>query len=471
MDAAQRSVLELLGDRVLDDENLPEQVAELVLAAFEGEQQLGAAIRGEPAAHATERPACGGTAPEVYLGAIHAEGFRGVGPAAVLRLQPGPGLTLVTGRNGSGKSSFAEAAELVLTGANKRWSGRTSVWREGWRNLHNDGSAMIAVDLVTAGEPGVLTLRRDWAVDDDLDAGTSTMQRAGEKRLPLSAPEWTAALETYRPFLSYSELGALIDGKPSELYDALYRLLGLDALTEAQKTLRDQHKRLQDAARRMQESRRALAVDLAEVDDERARRAATLLARQRADLTAIANLALGSDRDATELTALRAIATMRMPDGEAVTAATTRLRQSIAAAAESSTETAATASSTAELLRAAMRHRDGHDETCPVCRIGMLDERWQAEAERRAGELERAATRLRTAAADVATALASAKGLVTTTPQALRHAPAGLDITGAHELWQRWEATLAVTEPAAVADALDAVFAELAPVVAETIRA
>ncbi|MGH3437923.1 MAG: AAA family ATPase, partial [Sciscionella sp.] len=42
---------------------------------------------------------------------------------------------------------------------------------------------------------------------------------------------------------------------------------------------------------------------------------------------------------------------------------------------------------------------------------------------------------------------------------------------GAHELWQRWEATLAVTEPAAVADALDAVFAELAPVVAETIRA
>ena len=49
-------------------------------------------------------------------------------------------LTLVVGRNGSGKSSFAEAAELALTGVTRRWEGRAAVWREGWRNLH-DGSA------------------------------------------------------------------------------------------------------------------------------------------------------------------------------------------------------------------------------------------------------------------------------------------------------------------------------------------
>jgi hypothetical protein len=49
---------------------------------------------------------------------------RGVGPATTLEVEPGPGLTLVVGRNGSGKSSFAEALELLLTGDSWRWRGR-----------------------------------------------------------------------------------------------------------------------------------------------------------------------------------------------------------------------------------------------------------------------------------------------------------------------------------------------------------
>ena len=47
---------------------------------------------------------------------ITVEGFRGIGPRRSLRLTPGPGLTLVVGRNGSGKSSFAEGVEILLTG-------------------------------------------------------------------------------------------------------------------------------------------------------------------------------------------------------------------------------------------------------------------------------------------------------------------------------------------------------------------
>ena len=72
-----------------------------------------------------------------YLKAITVQGFRGISPKITLTLQPGPGLTVVTGRNGSGKSSFAEAAELALTGENKRWSDRTAMWKDGWRNLHD----------------------------------------------------------------------------------------------------------------------------------------------------------------------------------------------------------------------------------------------------------------------------------------------------------------------------------------------
>ena len=44
-------------------------------------------------------------------------------PRACVRgseVEPGPGLTLVVGRNGSGKSSFAEGIEVALTGHNER---------------------------------------------------------------------------------------------------------------------------------------------------------------------------------------------------------------------------------------------------------------------------------------------------------------------------------------------------------------
>jgi hypothetical protein len=127
----------LLLDR-LAGSDLPAGVGDLVVAALRGDDDLAAAL----SADGYTRPAPPEPAPDTgealgtYVKSIRARGFRGIGPQANLRLPPGPGLTLVTGRNGSGKSSFAEAAELALTGDNKRWAGRTAVWREGWRNLH-----------------------------------------------------------------------------------------------------------------------------------------------------------------------------------------------------------------------------------------------------------------------------------------------------------------------------------------------
>jgi DNA repair exonuclease SbcCD ATPase subunit len=90
--------------------------------------------------------------PGTYLRSVTVTGFRGIGPQTSLELQPGPGLTLVVGRNGSGKSSFAEAAEIALTGTNARWRDRSSVWREGWRNLHRgDAQPSVQVDLHVDG--------------------------------------------------------------------------------------------------------------------------------------------------------------------------------------------------------------------------------------------------------------------------------------------------------------------------------
>ena len=42
----------------------------------------------------------------------------------------------MVGRNGSGTSSFAEGAEVLLTGTRLLWDGRTKAWKLGWRYGH-----------------------------------------------------------------------------------------------------------------------------------------------------------------------------------------------------------------------------------------------------------------------------------------------------------------------------------------------
>ncbi|MGC5012314.1 AAA family ATPase [Streptosporangium sp. DT93] len=71
---------------------------------------------GEPSPAGSASPA------GIYLQSITVAGFRGIGRPARLRLTRGNGLIVVTGRDGSGKSSFAEAVELALTGQNSRWN-------------------------------------------------------------------------------------------------------------------------------------------------------------------------------------------------------------------------------------------------------------------------------------------------------------------------------------------------------------
>lgn len=111
-DATSASVETLTCDR-LADADLPNPITDLIMAALLGDADLNAVLN----ASGGERPlrwpgaAAAGAPSSMYLQSVTVQGFRGIGAEARLRLQPGPGLTLVVGRNGSGKSSFAEAAE------------------------------------------------------------------------------------------------------------------------------------------------------------------------------------------------------------------------------------------------------------------------------------------------------------------------------------------------------------------------
>ena len=142
----------------------------LILAALDSPDTLEGCLAGTqsltPPTRARKTSATADTKPAseppgVYLGAITVSGFRGIGPATTLPLQPGPGLTLVVGRNGSGKSSFAEGAEVLLTGTSLRWEGRTKAWKLGWHNLHQAHTASVSADLLVEGD-GPLTATRTW---------------------------------------------------------------------------------------------------------------------------------------------------------------------------------------------------------------------------------------------------------------------------------------------------------------------
>src|SRR3984957_3916597 len=214
--------------RCLEEFPLSEQATDLLLAALEGDESLSAQLGGQaqPRSKATDittAPAPAGA----YLQSLTVSGFRGIGVAATLKVMPRPGLTLVVGRNGSGKSSFAEALEVLLTGDLRRWEKLPAVWRQGWRSMHCPDQARIMAEFVIEGT-GPAKAQRIWPKGADFAGSTVTAQVAGEKQAGIERLGWISALTDYRPFLSHSELEAFF-GRPSGLYELLSSLLGLEA--------------------------------------------------------------------------------------------------------------------------------------------------------------------------------------------------------------------------------------------------
>jgi hypothetical protein len=99
-DPSDGTVDQLIVDH-LDHAALPETAEDLIVAALLGDEHLADVLGGtapqrpQPAAADTGASQPIGT----YLANIEVTGFRGIGPTATLNLIPGPGLTIVTGRN------------------------------------------------------------------------------------------------------------------------------------------------------------------------------------------------------------------------------------------------------------------------------------------------------------------------------------------------------------------------------------
>ena len=425
----------------------------LVLAALDGPEALNGYLdshaepsRPEPLPEAEKNREPLGA----YLKAITVEGFRGIGQKTTLDLPPGPGLTLVVGRNGSGKSSFAEGLELLVTGESYRWAKRAKVWQQGWRNLHHKPAAIDAEFLVE-GEKGSTVLATRWTDEADLAAAETYAQIHGKPRMEPEELGWKEALATYRPFLSYNELGSMLDEGPSKLFDALSAILGLGELNEAQELLAEARKAREKAHKDAGQSRDQIVGLLRPMDDERARTLVTAMERKDwgvSEAEAVLAQSVTGSAGESDIRALQQIASLAAPSQEVVTTIARELREAHERVKATAGTLAGRSKDLAEVLDQALRFHTAHgDGDCPVCgQKAALSGPWHEHQAKEVKSLRDAAKEA-TGAHDAATAARrKALALPSPTAESLTQATGlGLDAAAATQALDQWRAGLATT--------------------------
>jgi ABC-type hemin transport system ATPase subunit len=427
----------------LKESPLEEQATDLLLAAFESEESLSAQLGGQAAARPSgDRAVVAPPEPAgAYLRSLTVSGFRGIGKPATLSLQPGPGLTVVVGRNGSGKSSFAEALEVLLTGELRRWEKLSAVWRQGWRNMHQPDHAEITAEFLVQ-DAGPAVVQRTWPAGADFAGSSVFAQVAGQKRAGLERLGWSVALADYRPFLAHSELEAFF-GSPSGLYELLASVLGLEDLTTAAARLAQARLARDSAFKAVKKSLPALLVLLEDAGDERAGVCLEALGGRTWDLAGARRAATGVQvaADGGELDRLRRLAQLTVPAEDDVRDAAAALRDAASGLDAVAGSPAGRARALAGLLTAALQHHEAHgDGDCPVCgRSGALTAQWRQATEQevaRLGDEARAAEAAERAGAE---ARRRAVALLQPAPPVLsEEPPMGLDPGPARAAWLSW---------------------------------
>lgn len=381
-----------------------------------------------------------------FLTGVSVTGFRGIGPSAELHVSPGPGLTLVIGRNGTGKSSFAEGLEFALTGQNSRWDKKAKEWENGWRNLHHEGPPSIEARFVVDGLAGEARVSRRWAeADASLEAHAFETEVSGERTDGLQALAWDAPIETHRPLLSHGQLGEIVERGPSARFDAMAAGLGLEQITEAREELRQ--RRLTDDATvsGARDTLEPILQDLQQSADERAQRCFEALSTEPWNLSGVGDVLSGAldEEGDRPLKVLRGLIALERPSLEE----TERLCEQLAVAQRGldavEGSDAAQAQRLARTLAAALSaHEHDGDQPCPVCRQGSLDAAWASEAREQLKTLRREARAVRDAQAARDKALDAVTQFCTKAPRVLAQAEGvGVDASSTSAAWRSWAGT------------------------------
>lgn len=192
---------------ISQDDRLSTEEKQVLLSALPGPSNV------QPVAESPSSQIATKSQPRVYLASISVEGFRGIGSRrATLSLESQAGLTLIYGVNGSGKSTFVEALDILLTGSTARFAGRGREWRSAWANAHSPDRGRLDAEFVVEDRDTQRdTLTCDWTATNLLataDEKDTFLRESIRKIADLPVAD---ALEEFRPILGYGELGPLFD--------------------------------------------------------------------------------------------------------------------------------------------------------------------------------------------------------------------------------------------------------------------
>jgi recombinational DNA repair ATPase RecF len=451
-------------DRLSTEDHLKKNWAGLVLAACDDREAADALLLNVKATAKPDSKEPSSSHVGAYLTSLTVEGFRGIGPKQSLSITPGPGLTIVVGRNGSGKSSFAEALEVLLTGDNRRWADRSKIWKEGWRNLHQNHPAAIEGEMVLEGG-GKTTVSCSWDEDSALEAQKVIVQPKGKTKTTLQAIGWSDAMKSYRPFLSYNELGSMLDEGPSKLYDALSQVLGLEDLVHALTVLADcrleRQKSLDIADAAREQLVEQLRTMIAEEPDDRASACLDALTQKNWGLTAAEAIvgAAAVPVATQDISVLSRAVALDAGDPGSITDAVKALRAAHQKVAALTGSDADEARQIASLLDAALAMHANHgDQVCPVCKGKPgLTAKWAESSRKEIERLKKAAAASDMAHREADSARRKALELLPAPPKLLTQLfDIGVDgLADARVQWTNWHAGSALTDLGALADHLE----------------
>ena len=376
-----------------------EEIRRLVLAALEGEDAIEKVLAGEEEVLAGESVETSETAPDneeqvspVYLRDITVSGFRGIGPETTLEISPGPGLTVVVGRNGSGKSSFSEALEVLLTGDSYRWMDKPKSWERGWKNLHQGDNPKIIAHFQVEGMNEQTVIQRIWDHSSKLEESKFSVQHNGHSHSSLAEIGWEKPLDIYRPILSYNELSRIYYSRPIDFYNILSRVLGLEELSYAIDELSKTRSRRGDEKKIIKQLKENIVPKLNELDDEIAKKVSDMISGSNWDWGTIEKIIDNEELDSSYSNLRELQEKISIPDKEQVTKVVNNLNDARISLANLSGTESEQAEQLVVLLKQAVEHYKGYrNQRCPVCRVGVLDDAWYTDVSEQIKDLENTA--------------------------------------------------------------------------------
>ncbi len=211
--------------------------------------------------------------------------------------------------------------------------------------------------------------------------------------------------------------------------------LGLDALVDARRRLRERRSERDKQVRTAESGRREWYRNVEALDDERARTCAQAIGTPKVgswDLDAVELVLEGAiePEGEGEIALLRGLAALSVPSVEQVQAVAAGLRTTAEAARAAEQTDAGRARQIADLLQGSLALHAAHgDRPCPVCGSGELTLAWRSRTEAEVRRLRAEAEAAHRAGQALADARRDAQTLLSAPPNTLRQAtPPGVDV-------------------------------------------